>query len=341
MNIIIILILIIIIYFFQSQSNSDDKKISINKLNTLLLLNKSNTAKALHIDEIKSTSFLGSLFTLENMENVPLDIGNFFCIYFSKLGYSFKNGDDFAYDINQENEFLKHLPTKIPYDPIIGNSLKYIPHNIFNIGFDGTWVCDNNNIYDFWIILKPLINNILNEAFIKADLQIKTQYPVIHFRCSDVPFIKHFHYHIVKYQFYLDALNELKTKNINTETVNLLACFSHLATGENKKHCNIYIESLNNFLIKNGYKVNIICNSNIDDFALLFYAPAVISLGSSYSFMSGFFGNGIFISEGHFDERITESSSCNKCNWLKNSYTLLHKNVGSYHDSENIIKLLN
>lgn len=340
MNIIIILIMIIIIYFFyQPSAISDDKKISINKLNDLLLINKS--FKTLQIGDIQPTSLLGSFCNLENMENISLDIGNFLCIYFSKLGNSFKNGYDFVYDINQDNEFLKHLPTKIPYDPIIGNSLKYIPSYIFNIGFDGTWVCDNNDTHNFWIILKPLVYNILNEAFIKANLEIKTTYPVIHFRCSDVPFIKHFHYHIAKYQFYLDTLIELKTKNINTETVNLLACFNHLATNDNKKHCNVYIESLSNFLIKNGYKVNIICNSNIDDFALLFYAPAVISLGSSYSFMSGFFGNGIFVSEGHFDERRTESSTCDKCNWLKNSYTLLHKNVVSYHDSENVIKLLN
>jgi hypothetical protein len=102
-----------------------------------------------------------------------------------------------------------------------------------------------------------------------------------------------------------------------------------------------FSKKASNYLKKHGYNINIICSSNIDDFILLFYAPAVISSGSSYSFMSGFFGNGKLISEGHFNEENSLESNCSICdNWLKKKNSILHKNINSYHETKIVINLL-
>jgi hypothetical protein len=54
-------------------------------------------------------------------------------------------------------------------------------------------------------------------------------------------------------------------------------CSEHHSNQQNKTACKEYTDELQIYLKENGYESEFICNSNIDDFASLFYAPAVIS----------------------------------------------------------------
>ena len=73
---------------------------------------------------------------------------------------------------------------------------------------------------------------------------------------------------------------------------------------------------------------------------ILFYAPAVISTGGSYSFMSGFFGNGIFLSTEHRDTKNT--NRCNGCdNYMLSGYNIDHDKVTDYLEINKVLKLLN
>ena len=201
---------------------------------------------------------------------------------------------------------------------------------------DTYWEVHNNRREKFWLIMKPLINQVIDDTLKKSGLYKKVQYPVIHFRCSDIPFIKHKQYKLQKYTFYKDSLEEIKRKSgINYDTVILLTNTAHRSNNKNKKACEIYLNGIKNYIESIGYKVIIQSNSKEEDFATLFYAPAVISPGSSFSFMSGFFNNGIFISEGHM-------SICNNCGkWLVRGYGIEHKKVNNYYDTTDVIKLLN
>ena len=67
----------------------------------------------------------------------------------------------------------------------------------------------------------------------------------------------------------------------------------------------------------------------MEDFATMFYAPATISTGGSFSFMSAFFGKGSFITAP--SEPIQD---CKKCGFIKPQYNIEHDDVSSYYDMD-------
>ena len=89
-----------------------------------------------------------------------------------------------------------------------------------------------------------------------------------------------------------------------------------------------------------GYEVDVQCNSLIEDFAKLFYALAVVSSVSSFSFMSGFFSKGIFISSEHnHEDNIKET--CTICDeWMLKGYQVKHKFIDDYYNTSAVIKTL-
>ena len=59
-----------------------------------------------------------------------------------------------------------------------------------------------------------------------------------------------------------------------------------------------------------------------------------------FSFMSGFFGKGLFYSGGHIEEK-DKKAGCTMCNkWLINKYEIKHSMVDDYHDTDKVIQLL-
>ena len=137
--------------------------------------------------------------------------------------------------------------------------------------------------------------------------------------------------------FFKEALNQISNKlNKIYDHVDIMSYNTHNSFKENMISCKKYADSLQDYLNEIGYNSNIICNSNIDDFATLFYAPAVISTSSSFSFMSGFFGHGILISTEH-----EERKKCDLCDdFILYGYNLKHEFVNDYYDTDNVISIL-
>ena len=276
-------------------------------------------------------------------KNISVDIGNRLCLNFTHMLQSFLKKEDYHPE-KTDISFFKDFPT-IQYDSSIHNKL--IEKNIDLSYLDfftkdiSLWSIEEKKREEIWDIIHPIVHNTLNEMFQKNGIVKEVKYPVIHFRCSDVPFIKHFHYHLQKYSYFKDSLEEIqKEKNMKYDTVILVSCSFHNAGKDNQEKCNIYIDSLKSYLESIGYKVIVQCDTNIDDFATIFYAPAVISTGGSFSFMSGYFGNGIFISEGHYQEE-KEDTKCKTCkSWLKSGYSIDHKDVKDYYDTTSVIEKL-
>jgi hypothetical protein len=283
----------------------------------------------------------------EKFENIDLNIGNYLVVYFYLMCKTFLQGKDFYYK-HKNYKFINDLPSYIPLNKTIQNEL--IKNNFTleeliieekRIILVGMWTILNKRREQLWLIMKPLINEILDNAFKKNNLKKEINVPVIHFRCSDTPFNRNEYYFFQKYKFFKDSLDDIKEMTkVNYKKVKLLSCNFHKSNDKNSKTCNVYASSLKEYLENIGYEIDIQCDSNIDDLATIFYAPAIISTSSSFSFIGGFFSNGIFISEGHYNCS-KKNEKCNDCGkWLKKNYSIDHIDVEDYYDTSNVIKLL-
>lgn len=295
-----------------------------------------------------SVLFLSYSHTIpENFENIKVDIGNFICVYFYNMSLAFIDGKDYYEDV-PDQDFIKYLPKNVPLDKELRQMLldnQFTKEELEKegklIGIAGTWVIRNNRRGLYWKVMKPFIHEKLENAFIQSGLKDdainETKNAIcIHFRCSDVPFVRYGGYFLQKYSYFKECLDQVS--HLNYKKIKLISCQFHNSSEENRTACDKYLSSLVEHLSSLGYTVEMQCKSNVEDFASLFYAPVVISTGGSYSFMSGFFGHGIFLSEGHGLK--DDETKCTDCEWLKNGYSLKHEDVKDYYDTDNVISIL-
>ena len=147
---------------------------------------------------------------VENFYNSPNQLGNTICSYFYDYAISVCNKEDFNCETS-DYKIIKDLPTYIPFNIDLYNKFQendITIDMIQSICSVCLWHCDEEWIYNFWIILKPIVYEILNNAIIKSNIKNDIKYPIIHFRCADVPFVKHPQYYLQKYSFYSARLGE-------------------------------------------------------------------------------------------------------------------------------------
>lgn len=292
--------------------------------------------------------------TAEPFENIPVNIGNYISLYFYKLGLCILQKKDFHYDdINEDyikrtdkknTSFIKHLPHSIQYDHddvynyFLKNGVTY--DNMKDRVSTSAWFIADDTMMHFWIGLKQVVHDILDNAFTKSNLVIRVDSPIIHFRCADTPYERNPQYHFPKYSFYKNALKTIADRNGETyKKVLVYSCSSHMSNEKMVKGCSEYADKLCNYLESVGYNAKPECNSNIEDFAKMFYAPGVISIGSSYSFISGFFGNGVFLSTEHIEEK-EGVPGCTICNEWTLKGKVKHSQVDDYYDVNAVDKIL-
>ena len=295
-----------------------------------------------------------SMDNLQSQPSTSVNIGNFLAEYFYLMGLDFLDKKDFQTEKINDDIFIRKIPSHVKFRDDIYTSMtnsglsKQIVLDSFAKFDNGqptsSWVIIDKIHETFWNCMRPIIHSTISNAFAEENINPISNIPVIHFRCSDVPFERNPNYGFQKYKFFIDALNTIHKKaNKKYGDVHISYCNTHLKNDNGT--CDIYVDSLKQYLEKNGYRVNINCQSNIMDFATMFFSPAVISTSSSFSFMSGFFSNGIFISEGHTFTlgKETDQRSCGEdCkSWLFSGYTLKHSYVKDYYDTATVIKLLN
>ena len=298
----------------------------------------------------------------EKLKQPFYSLGNKLIDYFFKLGFAFANGNDFKYNLpqylnNKDQIFiLQNLPNSININNDFKNSFKHVKiqrvlgdNYQFIVDYANLWELTNNDRFHFWSCIKPIANSLINQILpsyyenITKNINNLGKFPIIHFRCSDVPFIRHGFYHFQRYAFFIDSLNELAGKGVDVSKVYLMYSFLHEGSEKNNATSLIYIQSLKQFLEENNYVVEIISQDVASDFAAMFYAPAVISTCSSFSFTAGFFGNGIFITEGHYNEDfesglVTESPCY--APFIKKGYSVNHSRILDYYDTNAVIKIL-
>lgn len=274
----------------------------------------------------------------ELFENIKADVGNFICEYFYNYAKSILKREDFVFS-KHESILLKDLPTQIPFNQSLLNLLLEKNINIEKletIGANTLWECNENYAMDIWTVLRPTIHRILEKAIEQSGLKREPLSTIIHFRCADTPFIKHPNYFLQKYSFFKECLDQI---NPSEKHIVLMNCSKHKSEQKDQESCSSYIEKLSSYFKSEGYSVEIRCKTNAEDFADLFYAHAVISTGGSFSFMSGFFGKGKFLSTEH----ILNGKSCttNECNAVfVRGHNIMHEEVESYYDIDSVYSLL-
>lgn len=280
----------------------------------------------------------------ENFENIPEHVGNALSEYLHKYIVSICNKTDFTYNTESQSSIIKHLQKHIEFDPEIYTKIKELEiteDKLNQIGGNVIWHCNHNWLIDMWTILKPKIHHILSDALSKSGLSsIHNKYPIIHLRCADVPFSKHFHYFLQRYDFFKQALMRVNFSNNPDKTIIITSCSTHLSGEREQESCSKYVKNLMDYLDSEGYNCITQCKTNVEDFADIFYAPFVISTGGSFSFISGFFGDGEFVSTEHKEEN---KSTCNNTNCNRvfmKGYNISHSMVDSYYDVDIVHKIL-
>jgi hypothetical protein len=278
----------------------------------------------------------------ENYENIDINIGNVLCDYYYKYVLSILKKEDFIYSndnsFSKNHIFMNNFPSNIKwnkelYNEFINNNIKI--NDIKIIEPESFWAIENYKIQQIHNIMKPTIHIIFDNVFKNLKLNKEIKYPVIHFRCADTPFIKHFHYYFQRYEYFDKSIKDIENKIGKITDIIILSCFDHLSNEDDKKACNMYSNKLKEHL--KDYNVHLACNSNVDDFVSMFYAPAVISTISSYSFMSGFFGNGIYIQPNMM---VHNNEVCLDCDNNYKGYNIQHNKVDDYHNVDEVYKLL-
>ncbi len=283
----------------------------------------------------------------ESFENIPEDIGNYLSKYFYHYSVSLCKKEDFHYPPSSHT-LLKYLPETIPFDP--DKHALFLAKGITLVKLEpvvdiSLWECTSDWILDLWLILKPTVQEILQSAIEQSGVS-PSKKTILHFRCADTPFIKQSKYYLQRYDFFKECLTP------SDQEVTLMNCSTHRSGKEDQAACSDYVERLTALLTSLGYTVKVQCKTNVEDFADLFHAKKVISTGGSFSFMSGFFGKGVFLSTSHRSEEHPadhpadptveptgcESDACTRI--FKKGYNIPHEKVESYHDTEKVYQLL-
>ncbi len=170
------------------------------------------------------------------------NIGNILCYYFTNIGRSFKNNNNFYknyYLILKTEEIYNYLPLTIKLDKNLSQQLQILPFDLFkeknkdkNVEL---WECLTPDIEKFWFIMKPTIYTIIDNmlsSYIQINKNPKDNIkniklenlPIIHYRCADVPFNRHFSYHLQRFSFFLDSIKKLENKGIDCSVVKILSC---------------------------------------------------------------------------------------------------------------------
>jgi hypothetical protein len=314
---------------------------------------------------------------IEGMEpkKQKLDLGNILCSYYHRLLLSILKQEDFNLNIfdiidfqlkwrgiqealpclkrtdllaYENGEFIQQLPLQIPFEttkPLYfklkksGITLERLqqPH----YGDEFTWRVNDALDEQMHTIMKPFIHKIIDDALVRTDSVKTVGVPVIHFRCADTPFVRNPDYALQKHCFFQRALEDIQRKlQQEFKEVIILSFINHRADENQANACTKYVSFLKKYLEDLQYRVDIQSESSLEDFSAIFYAPASISTSSSFSFMAGFFGKGIFISttNGFFDGKQERCLDCG--GWVYKGYNLRHTDVDDYLDTDAVLKKL-
>lgn len=267
---------------------------------------------------------------------ITFPIGNVLCAHFYYLAkhdktildvYKMLAQTDMAPDLKT---FYKRLTWYRKIPNIDFDSAAYSAWN--QIDVDGSY---KPNFLQFWQSLRPMIQKVYAKALPKFTVAD----PVVHFRCSDVPFTKHVHYHISTTESVRWMAHEITQRGYNN--IVLLNCNKHLKNDYDS--CAKYINYYKSIFTQAGLSVQTQCTSILNDFATMVHSPLLVSLNQgSFSFMAGVAKDpNTYISCNMGMELDGKYILQTEADWILDPRApLLHANVVDYNQADTVITQL-
>lgn len=216
--------------------------------------------------------------------------------------------------------------------------LRKYPNEIFKISTTKSWWFEPNwpdHLKQYYTGFWDICGRILARRYNKVLSKISVTEPVIHFRCSDIPFNRNREYHIPKDDMLHWVAKELKTHGYKTAI--LLNCTKHLSKDGNDKYCKDFLDHYVDILKEHGISVRFQCKDILEDFATMYYSPLLVSLnGSSFSLAAGMAKDPTkFISSNNGIENGGKYEYSKRLSW--NYYKgrpILHSEVADYKSNK-------
>lgn len=233
------------------------------------------------------------------------------------------------------NRELRKFYSKFNWDDITVDPLNY------KSGYGLTWLqidldgSSKPNYLTYWQQLRPKMQMLYSKILPVKHYNL----PIVHFRCSDIPFIKHQYYHLTKAATVEWMAKIIKARGYND--IVMLNCDKHWSEADD--HCSSYAKFYSKIFAQQGLRVHSHCGTIVQDFALMYSAPLLVSLNnSSYSFMAGVAkdpNNYIACNIGmELDGRYIPQT---EGDWLfASGPPLLHASVEDYRDVDAVLELL-
>lgn len=280
-----------------------------------------------------------------NKKKYPLGgLGNILSVFFNSMifNYHIKNNLNYENNIDLNFEHRHHFINLL--NSFKNNKFSHKQLELFpkNIQYDAIWNIHKNKTKYYWDSIKNEVNKSLKEFTKEIKVTELEQYPILHFRCSDVPYKKK-NYHFSKYKFYKWCNYKLKHKY---KKWYIMWDNSHLSKDNYKQISTIYFNDLKKYL-ETDLKLEIIHinkNNQYQDFKLLYNAPVVIQggCGGSFSFFGGYFNSQFLYTDVNKNKNENTLNYINSPNFYKNGI-LTHgdvDSVGGYKNTSKVIKLL-
>ena len=289
--------------------------------------------------------------------HIDMLIGNYLSHYFEVLANSIRTGAA-QFRMPRRSDGMRF------YDRCLPNTIPLKPGPPYLDGLDRItprgrwdWFVFGNETALFWASMQPAVKRVLDHTLRACDLRAAVKAPVLHFRCASAPLNRHSQYRFMRYSFFRAAARRYRRRfKEPLKRLHLLTCVADdvLRPGQ-ARLCTSYLDDLARFLRDDmGIEVHIsnCAHSMFEDFAIMYYAPFLISTGSTMSLMPGLARHvrrGTFVSPLLFDEASLASNGrspgrrvgCSSCEWmLQRDHSLCHCEVVSYADDGKVIGLL-
>ena len=258
--------------------------------------------------------------------------------------YFYYTNTDAASELHLNSERARNARNKNPELRDFYNKLDWQRRRVieYKSDPDSAWnQIDHSNAekpsyLQFWQTLRPIVQ----ETYYATLPPLTVPHPVVHFRCSDVPFKKYAYYYLSKVSTVKWMAQKIKERGFTKVT--MLGCNKHRQLAQ-KVACHEYIDFYAQTLKDSGLDVELQCNSILQDFSMMVYSPLLVSLNtSSFSFMAGVSKNPQdYISCNMGVEFNGKFILQTQADWLlDNEQPLLHQEVSDYNHVDDVIKKL-
>lgn len=154
---------------------------------------------------------------------------------------------------------------------------------------------ESKDYADFWKKESKTVEKMLLDK-IKPNIDYNNK-AVIHFRCSDVPFIRKFEYHLYPKEYYHFVADEIN--KLGAEEILFLNCTNHCSVENSENLCNNYIETIADWISEKTdipINRNKICVDIPETYSIMLGSKILVSSGGSFSFSPGLTKGKNFIS---------------------------------------------